>query len=280
MRPENSAAIFESSDATRKLILLTWMAESVGAAVLLVQRLTGSFRELPPASAVLLFAGVCLAVNLMAVALFGRISRRAHTIGLMAVTSLPPLVIGLSLLSSDAAGARFSLFASVLLSAVVAGLILRSQASLICEAESSVHVPTSEPETHTADVVPVVREEPLPVPIDESETTESDDRQTQWMQRRLSDDGRQEIIEGEISISFAAGQKQAAVHLPFSPPLAGIPQVECEPLDGTDIRWKVTIAQPYGVRIDVHRKTDLGQETTIRLAYFATENVVATKLAG
>ena len=89
------------------------------------------------------------------------------------------------------------------------------------------------------------------------------------MQRRLSDDGR-ETLEGEFTAVFTAGQKQAVVHLAFCPPLHGIPELECEPIDGADVRWKLAVAQPYGARIDVHRGGPLGHPAEIRLAWFAT----------
>ena len=70
---------------------------------------------------------------------------------------------------------------------------------------------------------------------------------------RMRDEFGGEMIEGTVPVRFEAGQKRANVHVPFAPPLPGIPEVECESV-GTDVlRLKVPIRQTYGIRIEARR---------------------------
>ena len=70
---------------------------------------------------------------------------------------------------------------------------------------------------------------------------------------RIRDEHGGEMIEGTIKVFFEQGQKRAHLHVPFSPPLAGLPEVECEPTGDDPIRLKVAVRQPYGVRIEARR---------------------------
>ena len=54
---------------------------------------------------------------------------------------------------------------------------------------------------------------------------------SQWI-RRTRDDAGSERIEGTARVSFAAGQRQATLHIPFIPPLESVPQIECHAVDG------------------------------------------------
>lgn len=70
---------------------------------------------------------------------------------------------------------------------------------------------------------------------------------------RILDDHGGEMVEGTIQVFFEVGQKRAHLHVPFSPPLAGLPEVECEPTSDDEVRLKVAVRQPYGVRIEARR---------------------------
>lgn len=70
---------------------------------------------------------------------------------------------------------------------------------------------------------------------------------------RIRDDHGGEMVEGTIQVFFEVGQKRAHLHVPFSPPLAGLPEVECEPASDDQVRLKVAVRQPYGVRIEARR---------------------------
>jgi len=70
---------------------------------------------------------------------------------------------------------------------------------------------------------------------------------------RIRDEHGGEMIEGTIKVFFEVGQKRAHLHVPFSPPLAGLPEVECEPAGDDQVRLKVAVRPPYGVRIEARR---------------------------
>ena len=82
---------------------------------------------------------------------------------------------------------------------------------------------------------------------------------------RLKDELGGEMIDGTIRVFFEVGQKRAHLHVPFSPPLAGLPEVECEAVSDDSVRCKVAVRQPYGIRIEARRsdasqalQTDIG----------------------
>lgn len=82
---------------------------------------------------------------------------------------------------------------------------------------------------------------------------------------RLKDELGGEMIDGTIRVFFEVGQKRAHLHVPFSPPLAGLPEVECEAISDDSVRCKVAVRQPYGIRIEARRSdasralhTDIG----------------------
>ena len=70
---------------------------------------------------------------------------------------------------------------------------------------------------------------------------------------RIRDEHGGEMIEGTIGVHFEVGQKRAHLHVPFSPPLPGLPEVECEPAGDDPIRVRVAVRQPYGIRIEARR---------------------------
>lgn len=70
---------------------------------------------------------------------------------------------------------------------------------------------------------------------------------------RVQDEHGGELIEGVMTVRFEKDQKRANLHVPFSPPLAGMPEVECECVDGENIRLKVPVKQSYGIRIEARR---------------------------
>jgi hypothetical protein len=70
---------------------------------------------------------------------------------------------------------------------------------------------------------------------------------------RIADEHGGEMIEGTIKVFFEIGQKRAHLHVPFSPPLGGQPEVECEPAHDDGVRVKVAVRQPYGIRIEARR---------------------------
>lgn len=96
----------------------------------------------------------------------------------------------------------------------------------------------------------------------------SDPPPLQWMTRSATPDGS-ERVEGSVQVHFAAGQNQAAIHLPFVPPLAEIPRIDCEVLDDGSARLRVTDARPYGARIEVKRGQPVRDAATIEVGFVA-----------
>ena len=89
-------------------------------------------------------------------------------------------------------------------------------------------------------------------PLVDDEVDATDGQITQRMTRQTLPDGAEEI-EGSVRVLFSAGQRLASVHVPFSPPFAVAPQVECELNSEEDARWKVSVVYPYGMRIELKR---------------------------
>jgi hypothetical protein len=107
-----------------------------------------------------------------------------------------------------------------------------------------------------------------PLTEDDDESNNATDRQiTQRMTRQTLSDGSEEI-EGSVRVLFAAGQRLASVHVPFSPPFAIAPQVECELASDEEARWKVSVVYPYGMRIELKRSNG-ETEADVELSYSA-----------
>lgn len=76
------------------------------------------------------------------------------------------------------------------------------------------------------------------------------------------------MIEGIARAVFAAGQKRVNLQIPLSPPLAGVPDVECEPAGHEPLRARVALRQPYGLRIEV-RRSEASQPLEAEISFSA-----------
>ena len=74
------------------------------------------------------------------------------------------------------------------------------------------------------------------------------------LQRRYAETGA-DLLEGQLVASFESGSRQAVLHVPFSPPFAAAPHVDCEVADGSDVRIKVGAVFTYGVRLELKRNS-------------------------
>ena len=157
---------------------------------------------------------------------------------------LPPLIFGFALTSST------STQMSILTLAVATTTLIW-------------HIPSIQSKPTLAASEPV-SEISQAEPFDESSSINSQ------FTRRIDEVAGCEYLEGTAIAQFAAGQKLAVVHVAFCPPTFGMPEVECEPLDDTDVRWKLNVVQPYGLRIDVTRRGDLDTAADVPIAFFAT----------
>lgn len=100
---------------------------------------------------------------------------------------------------------------------------------------------------------------------DEGAASGVDDETTLWLSRRAIEEG--ELIEGWVRISFAAGQRETAVHLSFCPPLAAPADLEAEDLDGTGLEVRVAAVFPFGARLSVRRTGVLDERHTDRVGF-------------
>lgn len=92
---------------------------------------------------------------------------------------------------------------------------------------------------------------------------------SQWLRREALPDGAEQI-EGGNRLSFGAGQKHAVLHLAFTPALASVPTIECEPLDSADVELKVAAVYPYGARIEARRQEPLEEPLEVEIGYMAS----------
>jgi len=225
------------------------------AVVLLSRRMTGAATSAPPAWAVLCVSGVGFALGITASLLMGRSglpvgsrSRRFVNTVHIGLSGILPGVIGLILAPPGATAVQMGVLTLTVL-AVTALSGLGSVFSL--ESASN-------------------RSEVQPADADLNTMDHAAPAERHWMSRRMSEDGCADVVEGIATATFLAGQKQAVLHVPFCPPFAETPQVDCEPAEGDDVRWKVAVAAPYGIRIDVTRRSDIDHPADIPLSYFAS----------
>ncbi|MEY2725559.1 MAG: hypothetical protein RLZZ458_1426 [Planctomycetota bacterium] len=85
---------------------------------------------------------------------------------------------------------------------------------------------------------------------------------------RTEDDFGGVMIEGIARAGFAVGQKRVNLQIPLSPPLPGVPEVECEPTGHEPLRVRVALRQPYGLRIEV-RRSEASQPLEAEISFSA-----------
>lgn len=113
----------------------------------------------------------------------------------------------------------------------------------------------------------------IPVEVRVHETA-ADDNVVSELQRRTTLDG--EVLEGQLIATFAAGSRQTVVHIPFTPPFAAMPEIECEVSDGTDVRIKVGAVFCYGARLELKRSgSDLAEQQVHLDIYAAAASPVS-----
>lgn len=104
------------------------------------------------------------------------------------------------------------------------------------------------------------------ISIDEQERTQTESTALQSMHRQSDD--QHEWIEGTVQIQFQPEEREIWVHIPFHPPLAAVPEVDAEDLDGNGWDLKVSGRYPYGLRLGVKRS--LGGASSGQVAYYAS----------
>lgn len=275
-----------SAERNRQAAVLIWSSLIVVTVLLLSRRVTGGIDGI-------VSAWPCVLVSSLAALLsgFGWLSFQQQTAGrslrieqIAAVVAwLPTWLSGVALLPTDSALARGWLFGIAVLSAAGLALsvsisptrergVVAEDHSLTRRASESGHLPEFVDRTLTSDrpdvgvraTSPALSDLSVFDPVAEER---SNDSTTQWMTRQSLPDGAEQI-EGAIRVSFAAGQRAVSVHVPFSPPFAAVPQVECETEGDAPARWKLAVVYAYGMRVDLKRELS-NESAEIELSYSA-----------
>ncbi len=267
-----------SAERNRQSAIVIWSSMIAVTVLLLSRRVSGGIENIAS-------AWPCVLVSFLATLLsgFGWLSFQQQagatsprTAQIAAVVAwLPTWLSGLALLPSDSPLARGWLFGIAALSAAGFGLSLASPTRqrgvatedplLARRANELSRVPESVDRTPTSDRPDVgVRATPSDLSVFDPVTGEST---TQWMTRQALPGGVDQI-EGASRVSFTAGQRAASVHVPFSPPFAGAPQVECEANGDNPVRWKVSVVYAYGMRVELKRESN-DEPGDIELSYSA-----------
>ena len=90
----------------------------------------------------------------------------------------------------------------------------------------------------------------------------------QQLTRSRAADGTEEI-SGWLRTSFAAGQRTASVHVAFCPPLAAVPELAVEQIDGPEARIKTAQVLPYGARVDLKLAAASEEPASVLLQFSA-----------
>lgn len=89
-----------------------------------------------------------------------------------------------------------------------------------------------------------------------------------------------DCVETCLRVRFEPGQQTAVVHLPIQPAMSSVPEVECEPCDGTEMRITVDPVQPYGVRLVVRRPAPFVAADEAVIAVLISADRLPLKAAG
>lgn len=172
---------------------------------------------------------------------------------LRGVTALAaPAVIGLLLVRDSVAGLTYLLAVGVI--AVVAVCDL----SLIMRRRVGAAGGRGD-EVREAGVPPVVLPMPAVLPgaaeaAGEPAAPLDDPAVSQAVTRRTTSDS--DSLEALLRVRFDPGQREVALHIPIWPAMAANPEVECEPLDSSNVELRVSSAHTYGVRLEARRPAD------------------------
>ena len=84
-----------------------------------------------------------------------------------------------------------------------------------------------------------------------------------------------EIVEGLWRVPFAPGERATSVHIAFCPPLAAVPKVTVNQLDGPPASVKVGQVQTFGLRLDVRLSAVAAQRADLVLHVEAATTAAA-----
>lgn len=275
-----------SAERNRQAAVLIWSSLIVVTALLLSRRVAGGIDGIASAWPCVLVSSLATLLSGFGWASFQQqaADRSLRTEYIAAVVAwLPAWLSGVALLPSDSGLARGWLFGIAALSAL--GMALNVSTSPKCERGVGVDDPSvslrvrevgrlskAGERTPTSDRPDVgVRATSAQSDwsvFDPTVDERCNEATTQWMTRQSFPDGVDQI-EGAIRVAFAVGQRAVSIHVPFSPPFAAVPQVECETTGDEPARWKLSVVYAYGMRVDLKRESS-DEPTEIELSYSAT----------
>lgn len=251
---------FVACRANRDVVIAAaFLLGSLGGSLLAVRRLAGGFAA-PESALPALLAGTSFAAIawLLAASLRRVVERARPTLGfddeaaapVAAIALLPAVVIAFALLPARPAATLVGLAGVWAISGYGAyrraggrGMApaLRQSIARLRKGESS----------HPADV--------------EHARDFDDSDLVQWQRRR---EGSGQPVEGGLRIEFQPGQMQIAAHVPFVPPLDGIPEVDCRTSDPS-LRVKAAAVYSYGIRFDIRRTEACDEPASAALTFSA-----------
>ena len=270
----------------RSVAVALWAALWVIALVLVWRRLAGAFSVELGGLAACAFSTLAAVVGVIAWLLYATRPRRAAATRMQravtAIATLAPVVLlGIALVPRGSSSTAAYLTVLLLLTAATLAVLevcLPPEAQRTRTATSAGHHAVSSGqgdvlirEPGSADLAGEGadrRELAAPANAESNGSTPAA-AVSQWLRRETLPGGAEQI-EGTNRLSFAAGQKHAVVHLAFTPPLSGVPTIECEPLDSAEVELKVAAAYPYGARIEARREGSLDQPADVEIGYMAS----------
>lgn len=261
------------------LAVWIWSALLLADAVLATRRLSGQFTEPLPVP-LATFSSLIVAVTSLGAWFLYTSIPRPHTTKLIAIAPQAVTVSITAIWCWSISASVSPLAAGVLFSIVLLQIGVLAALTDLPKIEVTSHsTPIAQPitpampppvaETTAVPTLTITVDEPCAVENDftGAGAGEIDEGLTLWLSRRTTDDAEQ--IEGWVRVEFAAGQREAVVHVAFCPPLPGIPEIETEDLEGTDLEIRVAAAFAFGARLSVRRSGSLTESSIARVGFFA-----------
>ncbi len=290
--PRDTRSSFPLIPTRRSLAVGIWSALLVSDAVVIARCLSGEWvAPLPPLLAVVSMIAVAAASHLAWLAF------QAHSRQTVSNEISHWVPLGVSLAASALWCLALVTQAAPLTSGLLAGVILFQWLTALATVEPQIRGEIGSPVIDVTSVArkpasgqnrpddnfqyPTLVETPIPdsfepEPIEFEpvvfDSTDSDGREdediTQWMSRRMTDDG--EVIEGWLRVTFFSGQREATIHVSFCPPLAGSPEIETEDLEGADLEIRTASVFPFGLRMIARRSGSTQELQVARIGFVAT----------
>lgn len=237
--------------------------------------------SLPPAGAILISA-VALAASLVAWWADCSVRRQAGgdgsvVSGLAAV--IGPMLLGLILVGDSATAVAVVLLLSF---SAAAGVVWTSATGAVsfgvaqpAESGDVVHgsAARTASEVDVADVPPAVVGPRADENADDAIAPEILQQMTRRCEQGI------DVLECLFRVEFAAGQREAGVHIPIWPAFAEVPEVECEPLDESEVEATAASVHTYGVRIDVRLSAACEDSETVLIGVQMSSRVESDRKA-